>query len=115
MRHLFHTRNLHLGVYWPGGANHRQCKLGVAARVRHRGRWCQAAIYAAWPRPDLRLGRVMFMVEAKTWLAYRPSGKGSGVPGSKKFIRLKVGSGYDLPSSRQRRAFRPPEGHRRDG
>lgn len=114
MNHLFHTQNVHVGLYVPWAAPAgRQIRLGIGGRVRHRGLWRQAMIYLEWPRRDLRLGRVMFLIEAKTWLATRPGGKGSGVSGSKKFIRLKVGSGYDLPSSRQRRSFEVPPAHRR--
>lgn len=115
MRHIFHSRNLHFGAFFPNG-HHRQQRLGLGVRVRCRGRWRQASIYLSWLRRDLRHGRAMFMVEAKTWLSVRPSGKGSGVPGSKSFVRLKVGLGGDIHPGRERRAFEKrsaPVGHRR--
>jgi hypothetical protein len=95
-RHLGHTRNAHLELLLPRyeeGA--RNWRWGLALKVRRDGVWRTVAIYAGRPRPDLRFGHGTFTLEAKTWQHHTNGGPGSGVPGSKRFVRLKIGTGYD--------------------
>lgn len=95
-RHLFHTHNAHVSLlspaFEPGARNWR---WGVSSKVRRRGLWRHVQVFAARPRPDLRFGTGTFTVEAKTWLSLAKAGPKSGLNGTKKFVRLKIGTGFD--------------------
>jgi hypothetical protein len=69
----------------------RQQALGVALRVRGRGRWRHLSVHVYWPRRDLHRSRGTVSFEAATWLT------GPGTTGErltfKTFIRIKLGLG----------------------
>jgi hypothetical protein len=95
-RHLAHTNNIHVDLLsprWEAGA--RNWRWGVALKHRSRGMWRTLTVFAGRPRPDLRFGRGTFSLEAKTWCHTGAGGPGSGTPGTKKYVRLKIGTGYD--------------------
>jgi hypothetical protein len=95
-RHLGHTKNTHLELLLPRyerGA--RNWRWGLALKHRRKGVWRTIALFAGRPRPDLRYGRGVLTLEAKTWEHVSGGGPGSGIAGSKRFVRLKIGTGYD--------------------
>lgn len=91
-RFILWTRDVHaMALASTLSAPHaRKQVLQVTVRARGRGRWRWARLEASWPRRDLRQGRGLLAMEAKTWLT---DGSMVGALGLKTFVRLKVGLG----------------------
>lgn len=115
MRRIVTTRHLHVGVLDPWSESRAfQQKLGLYFRVRGHDQWRQAMIFAGWPHRELReregSGR-SFALEAKSWRSTRVTGRGSGVAGSKVYVRLKVGmGGYNINQERRNARSRAKKG-----
>jgi hypothetical protein len=88
---IHRSRDLQVFAFTPRGhPRARRQAVGVAARVRGRGRWRHISLYASWPRADLRTGRGTLSLEAVTWLT------GPGTKErlrTKTFLRVKAGLG----------------------
>lgn len=76
----------------------RRQRFAVTVRLRGRGRWRWWRVELAWPRRDLRLGRGVWTLEAKSWLSRSVAGNPIGL---KVFIRLRVGLGGPRPDNRK--------------
>jgi hypothetical protein len=90
---LYRSERVQLFGYTPRARRGRDSKrraIGVCLRLRGQGRWRHFQLWLHWPRADLREGRGMWTVEAKTWLT---DGSFKGGPHLKSFVRLKVGLG----------------------
>lgn len=85
------TRDMQLFGFTPRGHRHgRRQAVGLALRVRARGRWRHVAAHVYWPRRDLRVGRGTLSFEVVSWLTGPGTGERLTV---KSFIRLKLGLG----------------------
>jgi hypothetical protein len=97
---VVYTTDAHAQLRVANGMAHKQ-SLQLTVRFRARNRWRWARIEASWPRSDLRCGRGILTIEAKSWLTDDTL---RGALGLKAFVRLKVGLGGAASGSYRRRA-----------